>query len=52
MAKTLVFRRTEYVREYYEVEWTDKDYQNFLNYMSERTDDHSVIIYGILKFFK
>ena len=23
MAKTLVFRRTEYVREYYEVEWTD-----------------------------
>lgn len=49
MEKTLVFRRTEFVREYYSVEWTEEDYQNFLNYMSERTDDHSVIRYGVLK---
>lgn len=49
MAKTLVFRRTEFVREYYEVQWIEEDYQNFLNYMSEQTDDHNIIRYGILK---
>ena len=49
MEKTLIFRRTEFVRDYYEVEWTENDYKDFLNYMSERTDDHSVIRYGILK---
>ena len=49
MAKTLVFRRTEFVREYYEVQWIEEDYQNFLNYLSEQTDDHNIIRYGILK---
>ena len=49
MAKTLVFRRTEYVREYYIVKWTEEDYQHLLNFVSGLKDEHSIIRYGILK---
>ena len=49
MAKTLVYRRTEFVRDYYELEWTENDYQNLLDYLSKETDVNSKTRYEILK---
>ena len=49
MAKTLIYRRTEFVRDYYELEWTEDDYQNLLNYLSKETDVNSKTRYEILK---
>lgn len=49
MAKTLVFRRTEYVRDYYEFNCTEKDYNNFVDYLSKQTDEHNITRYNILK---
>ena len=52
MAKTLIFRRTEYVREYYEVQWIEEDYQNFLNCCSAKaTEEEQDYVYQtVLKF--
>lgn len=49
MAKTLIFKRTEFVRDYYELEWTENDYQNLLDYLSKETDVNSKNRYEILK---
>lgn len=49
MEKRLTFRRIEYVKEYYEVTWTEKDYQDLINFLSTRTDTQNVTRYEILK---
>ena len=49
MTKTLIFKRTEFVTDYYELEWTENDYQNLLDYLSKDTDVNSKTRYEILK---
>ena len=36
MAKEIRYRRTEYVREDYQVNWNERDYQSLLQWLSER----------------
>lgn len=49
MGKRLIFGRTEFVRNYYETTWDEKDYQNFINYLSKQTDAYDITRYEILK---
>lgn len=46
---SIKFLRTEYVREYYELEWNEKNYAELLKYLSEREDGDSKIRYEALK---
>ena len=49
MAKEIRYFRTEYVREDYQVSWNEKDYQNLIQWLSERKDNHNTTRYEVLK---
>lgn len=51
MGRTLTFERTEHLREYYFISWTEDDYKRFLERLSERTneDERAHMAYNILK---
>ena len=49
MAKEIRYCRTEYVREYYQVNWNERDYQSLLQWLSERKDNHHIARYNVLK---
>ena len=45
----IIFKRVEFVREYYEISWTEEDYNSTLEWLSKRDDAHSIAAYGALK---
>ena len=49
MAKEIKYFRTEYVREYYQVNWTEADYKNLLQWLENKTEPHNVARYNVLK---
>lgn len=49
MAKEIRYRRTGYVREYYQVNWTEADYKSLLQWLENKTEPHNVARYNVLK---
>ena len=49
MGKRLIFGRTEFIRDYYETTWDEKDYQDFIDYLSKQTDVYDITRYKIFK---
>lgn len=49
IAKEIVYTRVEYVRDYYEVAYGEKDYNDLVKRLSERNNPHDIVRYEVLK---